>query len=334
MRLKVAIIYNEPAADRYQAMGEAKAILGVLDEVRAVEQALVELGHDIILLPMRPPLKNVKNLLQDLQADLIFNLFEGFEGSPETEAMVARFIEDSGKPFTGCPAKALSLALDKAKTKAVLAAAGIATPGYQLLTPQNLSEFHLDFPCIIKPIGEDASHGITAESVVYDFPALEKQLLKVSRLFGGKALVEEFLDGREFNTTVVGNNTPSILAISEIVYQLPPGIPRILTFAAKWETESAEYQGTKPVCPADIGKGKEKEITRIALTAFRLLGCRGYVRVDLREDRKGQIHVLEVNPNPDISADSGAARQVKAAGMTYTQFIDKIIGLALEKENK
>ncbi len=331
MHLRVAIIYNEPEQDRYQAMGEGKAIAGVLDEVKAVHQASVELGHFVALVPLSPPLERVRDILKNLRVDLVFNLFEGFGGCPETEAMVADMLAELGFPHTGCPGPVLALALDKARTKELLIASGIRMSRYQILSPENLYTFHLTYPCIIKPSGEHASHGLSGESMVNDFASLEKQVIKVSRLFNGKAMVEEFLEGREFNTTVLGNKDPAILTISEIVYSLPPELPRILTFAAKWEEGSPYFTGTTVVCPAQVSDDLHAELGRIALKVFGIMGCVGYARVDFRLDREGNPCVLEVNPNPDISPGSGAARQAEAAGMTYSQFVDKLLKFALER---
>lgn len=313
-------------------MGEAKAILGVQDEVDAAHAALTELGYMVSKIPLRPPMDNVKEKLKMLDCDLVFNLFEGFDGCPEMEAIFAEILEELAIPFTGCPPSALALALDKLKTKSILESSCIGTPRHQLLNPRNLSGFHLAYPCIVKPCSEDASHGLGEESVVRDFASLRNQVQKVSQLFGGAALVEEFIDGREFNATVIGNDIPEVLAISEIVYSLPSSMPRLLTFASKWEEESIYFKGTKPECPAKIGEFLKERIVRICLASYRLLGCRGYARVDMRQDAGGKVHVLEVNPNPDISLSSGAALQAKAAGMTYSRFIEKIVRLALAKE--
>ncbi len=118
--------------------------------------------------------------------------------------MVAEIISGLGIPYTGCPAEALALALDKAKTKAILEESGFATPRYPLLSPETLSAFHLSYPCIVKPCGEDASHGLSEESVVSDFTSLERQVRLISSLYR-QVLVEEFIDGPEFNATVLGD---------------------------------------------------------------------------------------------------------------------------------
>ncbi len=331
---KIAIIYNEPASGRYSQVGEEKAELGVIDSVKAVHRALRKLGYPVTRIPLSPPLGKARETLKGLKVDLIFNLFEGFVDSPEAEATIADTLAELGLPYTGCPGAILALALDKARTKALLAANGIRTPRYQVLTPATLVSFRMNFPCIVKPVGEDASHGVSADSVVNDAAALSRQVLKISQLYGGRALVEEFVDGREFNITVLGTRDMDVLPISEIVFLLPPGVPRILTFEAKWEPKSPYFDGTKAICPADIDDELKEEIGNIARQAFRLLGSSGYIRVDFRMNDKRQPYVIEVNPNPDISPGTGAARQSKASGMNYSQFIDKLIQLALERETK
>jgi D-alanine-D-alanine ligase len=109
--MKVAVIYNKPAADRYQVMGEDKAESGVIDEVRAVKEALDELNYPSILIPLRPPLEHVRYELENLKADIVFNLFEGFEGKPEPESKVAGMMGKLKIPFTVSPSPALALAL-------------------------------------------------------------------------------------------------------------------------------------------------------------------------------------------------------------------------------
>jgi D-alanine-D-alanine ligase len=329
VRRRVAIVYNQPSKSRYDERGEQAAVSGVIESMEAVDDALLKLGYGVVKVPLSPPLSRAQQRLTALEADLVFNLFEGFAGHPETEAEIAEILSALGIPFTGCPAGALRLALDKAKTKTLLRDAGINTPDFQSLRPETLSGFHLDYPCIVKPRREDASLGLSAKSVVTDFASLEKQVTAVSRYYGGQALVEHFIDGREFNVSVLGGE---VLPVSEIAYSLPKGVPPILTYAAKWQPDSDYYQGTKVVCPAEISNKEREDIARTTLKVFGLLGCRGYARVDMRRDEAGRLNVIEVNPNPDISPDAGSARQAEAAGLSYPEFIDRIVKLALENE--
>ncbi len=334
MRPKIAIIYNAPNPDLYGTAVEKNASLTILDSVDAIYQALIESGYPAIRVPLQPPLESAKESLKQLETDIVFNLFEGFDGCPETEPALTDFLAQLGLTYTGCSAAALSFGLDKIKTKAHLAKMGTETPRYQLLGPKTTSLFCLDYPCIVKPYTEDGSNGISEESVVHDFASLEKQVTTISRLFGKRVLVEEFVDGREFNATVLGTNPPKALPISEIVYSLPPGLPRILTFSAKWDPESVYCKGTKAVCPAEVDSKLQERITQTALLAFRLIGSRGYARVDFRLDSEDKLKVIELNPNPDISPDAGAALQAKAAGLNYSQFIDQIVQLALLRKEK
>jgi D-alanine-D-alanine ligase len=329
VRRRVAVVYNEPLNRRYDQRGEQAAVSSVLEAVAAVEDALLKLGYGVVKVPLIPPLPRAQEKLAALGADLVFNLFEGFAGHPETEAAVAEMLAALKLPFTGCPAAALKLALDKARTKALLKGAGISTPDFQLLRPETLSGFRLSYPCIVKPRREDASHGLSAQNVVYDSASLEEQVTAVSRYYGGQALVEHFIEGREFNATVLGG---TVLPVSEIDYTLPEGAPRLLTFAAKWQPDSDYFQGTRVICPAQIEDSEREEIAKTALTVFGLLGCRGYARVDMRRDGAGQLNVIEANPNPDIAPGTGAARQAEAAGMTYPQFISRIVEIALESK--
>lgn len=332
MALKVALVYNDPIPDRYSQMGEADAVADVLEEVKAVYDALLEMGYSVAKVPLVPPIESVRSTLAELDVDIFFNLFEGFAGQPETEAMVAGMMAVIDKPFTGSAAPTLALALDKVKTKEMLLAAGINTPRYQVLCADNLGRFRLKFPCIVKPAAEDASHGVNQDSVVHDPAALAVQVEKICSRYGGKALVEEFLDGRELSSTIMGIRKPIVLSISEIIFSLPPGLPRMLTFGAKWLTDDIYFHHTDPVCPAKVDDALWAHISGVSIAAYRLLGCRGYARVDMRLDGEGRASVLEVNPNPDISLTSGAVRQASAIGLTYPQFVDRIMQLAFDRE--
>jgi D-alanine-D-alanine ligase len=332
MGMRIALVYNEPQRPDSGPVDEYNSVEAVLEAVDAVHEALLKLHFDVTVISLVPPVEQAAKQLRSLNTDLVFNLFEGFSDAPETEAIVPEILSAMDIPFTGCPGPVLRLALDKADTKLILQAAGIKTPDFQLLNAQTISTFQLDYPCIVKPCRGDASNGLSVESVVDDFSALERQVSRICECFGGDALVAKFLPGREFNATVMGNSELTVLPVSEIVYSLPPGMPEILTFAAKWEDDSLYFEGTKPVCPAEIEAEEHQRIAETITTAYRLLGCRGYARVDMRLDEEGELNVIEVNPNPDISPGTGAARQAEAAGMTYTQFVERIVQMALDRK--
>ncbi|KTB48399.1 D-alanine--D-alanine ligase family protein [Dehalogenimonas alkenigignens] len=329
--LRVALIFNAPVPSLYDARGESRAETGVMDAVACVGQALTSLGHDWISYPLLPPVGRAGKTLASIEADIVFNLFEGFAGMPGTEAEVAASLEALIIPFTGSPSAALALTLDKSDAAAVLRQAGVPTPIQQLCDGTDFSDFSLDFPCIVKPRSDDASHGLSETSVVFDLPALKAEVKSmVERYDGSPALVEEFLPGREFNATVFGAASREVLPISEILYTLPQGLPPILTFAAKWEPQSAYFQNTSVKCPAEIDPLLDAALRKTALAASAAAGCRGYARVDMRLDASGRPVVIEVNANPDLAPDAGMTRQAGAAGLSYQSMVEKIIGFALE----
>jgi D-alanine-D-alanine ligase len=176
----------------------------------------------------------------------------------------------------------------------------------------------------------DASHGLSPENVVHNMDQLRIMVKRVSARFRGSALVEEFIDGREFNASVLGNDELSLVEISEITYSLPAGLPRILTFESKWSETTEYYHGTGVSCPAQIDSSLRNTITDIVLASCRAAGCRGYARADMRQAEDGSIKVLEVNANPDVTPELGIALQAAARGMPYNQLIKRIVDLALE----
>jgi D-alanine-D-alanine ligase len=330
MQPRVAILYNQPNQPSYATSVEEKSAQAIVESAEAVRRALLELSYPVEMVPLLPPLEQVPDRLNNLQADVVFNLFEGFEDWPETEAAVADIMTELGLRYTGCTGATLSLALDKARSKALMESAEIDTPKCQVLSPRTLSKLRLAYPCIVKPYAQDASLGISEDSVVNDYAALGEKVREISKRFGGRALVEEYVDGREFNITVLGSSEPTPLPISEIDYSLPPDVPRILTFAAKWDPDSIYFKGTSAVCPAEIDAVLRAQIEDAAIRLFRVFDCTGYARVDFRMDNEGQLKALELNPNPDISPNSGAALQASVAGMSYARFIENILLMAME----
>jgi D-alanine-D-alanine ligase len=193
-------------------------------------------------------------------------------------------------------------------------------------------EESMKFPLIVKPSREDASIGIEPSSIVTNANELRKRVRFVIEEFDQPALVEEYIDGRELNVALLGNRKPVIFPISEIdMSTLPKAYPRIITYNAKWMKGTEEYLHTKGVCPALLTPELESEIKSMALTAFELIGCRDYARIDFRLSKDHQPYILEVNPNPDISDDAGFARSAMAAGLTFDDLAGKIVECALER---
>jgi D-alanine-D-alanine ligase len=231
--------------------------------------------------------------------------------------------------FTGNLAFCLGNCLNKERTKNILRAHGINTPASMTINySDNILEkdYKLKYPVILKLLKEDASIGISEFSVVDNFINLSKQVAFLQRTYKQDILIEEFIDGRELNVAVLGNN---ILPISEIEFKtLPPGLPKIVTYDGKWMEDSVYFENTKPVCPAILNGKIKKRVERTAMLAFEAMGCRDYARIDIRLNEQNIPFVIEVNPNPDISTDSGFARAAAAAGLSYAEMLHCIANFA------
>ena len=305
----------------------------IWETVNGIRNILEDRGHKVVPLPIRAPVEGLWRRILDLGPDLVFNLAETIEGSSVAEWEVAREMEQSGVPFTGCPPQALRLCLDKAKTRELLSDSGLPIPGGRVMgTPDD--PIDIRFPAIVKCSQEDASAGLDDGAVVRTELELRVRVAWVLTEFHQPAIVEEFLDGREFNIAVVGRD-PVVLPISEIDFStMPPEKPRFVSYKAKWAPESTEFKSTVPVCPAHISETLAQQLRSLALRAFQLTGCRAYARVDFRMDSEGRPHILEINPNPDLSVDAGMVRSVLAHGWRYDDFIDNLAIWALERKSR
>jgi D-alanine-D-alanine ligase len=251
---------------------------------------------------------------------------------------VAGLIGLLGVPFTGATPLCLATCQRKFRTKIILEAEGLPTPAHALFTRLPLPRrIGLSYPLIVKPVREDASGGVTRESVVHDRGALERRVAWVLKEFEQPALVEEYIDGREIHVAVMGNDPPRTLELMEVVFQTAEGSgdPRILTYDAKWDPESRDfYNVDTAVPPARLPRGARRRIREVAIAAYRALGCRDYARVDLRLDAEGNPYVLEVNPNPDLVAGSGFVACAEADGLTLSDVLRELVETAYRRGNR
>jgi D-alanine-D-alanine ligase len=359
-KIHVAVVFNEPTlatssgrkfisetgkieavATRAQVLeGTNPAMVdfsevGVLEEREHVQEALQKCGYRTSLFNMNSDVKRLIQFIEEKQPDLIFNLCESVGDESTHEMFVAGLYELMGVPYTGASAFTLGMCQNKVRTKQILSYHKIRIPRfavYKSVTEVKDEDFELRFPVIVKPSLEDASVGIDNGALVDSLPMLRKRVRLVFQNYDQPALVEEFIEGRELNVAIMGNRRPIILPISEIDFSgLPPSYPRIVTYNAKWMEGTDEYKGTVGVCPAPVSAETERQAKEIALKAYRVMGCRDYARVDMRLDKNNNLHVIEVNPNPDISDDAGFARSARSYGFTFELIISKIVEYALER---
>lgn len=302
--------------------------------INKIKKSLRDKFTEVNTLPVDSNVESVINKILSVSPDIIFNFVESVEGVSSYEYCLAGIYELLEIPYTGNIPSTLGNCLNKAKTKNILKAFGIKTPGFITVKPnQKISaeDFSLKFPVILKLLLEDASIGISEYSVVYNLKDLKKQLKFLLETYKQEVIIEEYIEGRELNAAVLGN---SVLPVSEIEFKgLPKNLPKIVTYDGKWIEGSIYYANTIPKCPAKLNKQVKNKIEKAALAAYQSLNCRDYARVDIRLDKNNVPYVIEVNPNPDISQDSGFARAAMAAGLNYEELLFTIANLALTRKN-
>jgi D-alanine-D-alanine ligase len=264
--------------------------------------------------------------------DLVVNLCESVSGDSRGEMAAGALLEVLGIPYTGSGPLALGLALHKDKAKELLFARGVPTPAFALVSSlAELASVQLPFPLIVKPVREDASAGVSFDSVVYDSASLREAVQLVLRSFHQPALVERFIAGREVYVSFLGNTPRVVLPLSEIHFgKAFEGRPRIVSYRAKWETASPECRDS-PSGPCKLSPDVEAKVVGAALAAFEALGCQDYGRVDLRLSAEGEPYVIDINPNCDLHPQAGYARAAAAAGMDYAALGSRLVDVALER---
>jgi D-alanine-D-alanine ligase len=330
---EITIVYNDPEKIEPKPQNLDLSIIEVKNEIEFVENSLRKAGFKVNVLPVYNARRFINDIL-NLKTDLIYNFCEMVELESQEEVFAAGLFELVKVPYTGAPPMTLGLCLDKAKTKIILSHYGIPTAKFDLFNESidGCKKINLRFPVIVKPVHEDASAGINEKSVVYDRKELEERVEYIIKMFKQPALVEEFIDGREVNVAILGNNPPVVLPISEIDFShLPSHLPKIVSYEAKWIPNTDYYEKTIPICPAPLEPELERKIKDIALSCYKIMGCRDYARVDMRIDKEGNPYVLEVNPNPDLSRNAGFMRSASVYGLTPEETIVKIAEIAIER---
>jgi len=327
--MRVAIVHDDVGP------GDAPDVLDVLDQARAVQDAVTALGHTAECFPCTLDLTEIMDRLTAWKADLVFNLVESLEGKGRLIHLPPFCLDAMGIPYTGARAEAMLFTSHKVMAKKWMAAAGIPTPAWVGPYPEAVGQATMggkpSDTWIIKSVWEHASIGLDGKSLVEGVtPEMAFSLLapRASQL-GGSCFAERFIDGREFNLTLLaGPKEVRVMPPAEIVFEgYGADMPRIVDYAAKWEKNTFGYQHT--VRRFDFPPADEPLLAALAVLARRCweaFGLGGYARVDFRVDTDGRPWVLEVNANPCLSPDAGYAAALAQAGLPFTEAVRRIIG--------
>ncbi len=303
----------------------------VLVEVGSVSEALSRLGHEPYALPVSLDLGRLARDISGSKPGAVFNLVESLGGRGSLIHLCPAVLDSMCVPYTGSRTEAVFMTSSKMLTKRTLRATGIPTPGW---VESDGAGFNPGAHYIIKSVWEHASIGLEDDSVS-GYGTVDRLLDEIERrrpLLAGECFAEEFIDGREFNISLIESGFgPEVLPPAEIRFvDFPEGGRRMVGYRAKWMEDSDEYKNTRRsfIFP-DTDKALLTELADISKECWRLFGLGGYARVDFRVDEAGRPWVLEVNVNPCISPDAGLVAAAGMAGIDYVRLVARILDSAV-----
>jgi len=306
----------------------------VVDQVAAALRT--EGKHKVKILGVHGDVQELIAGIRTQKPGLVFNLMEMFGRNLLGDVAVAGGLELLGVKHTGGGPGELFLRQDKALTKELLAYHGVPFPHYVVFRrdfyPETIGRLRM--PLIVKPLRMDASIGIESASLVRSTTQMMKRVVAVHERVKDSALVEEYIEGREFYVGVIGNRKPIALPPIEMDFSgLPIGMPQILGRRAKWVKRSREYKGTHSKL-AEIPDDLKWKLQKVSVNAYRALRVRDYGRVDLRVSPTGEVYVIDVNASCYLEKGAEFATAAAAAGIGYPALVNAIARLALARARR
>jgi len=299
-----------------------------------IQKILEERGYKVSFFDFND-LNKVFNGLAKSDVDLVFNVCERINNSSLLEPHVASILDTLQIPYTGSNPFTLGLCIDKIRVKKLLTYQQIPTPAWDYVYDLNdRIRDDLKYPLIVKPANTDNSIGITNDSVVINKEELKKQLQYVIGELKRPALIEEYIEGDEYDVSIIGSEDDDLKVLPlfrSIFDKLPEGYWHIYPFEAKFSDNDIYKKGITKERPAKIGKTLEALLSEIALDTYNILDCHDYGRVEIRVDKNNNPYVLELNPNPSINIGDAVPASAELIGLDYGDFLEEIIRLAIKR---
>jgi D-alanine-D-alanine ligase len=302
--------------------------LDTLLQVEQVSAALRQLGYHVSTLQAGLDLGETLKSVKEQRPGCVFNLVESLGGDGRMVHFIPSLLRVADVPFTGSDGDAIYLSSQKQMAKNWMRLNGIPTPACLSGNGSGQVAAITDGSgrWIVKSLWEHASFGLDDGCVVDGLKAAQARIAQCEARYGGEWFAEQFVDGREFNISVLEQDgQPVILPIAEIGFSgFPDGKPKIVGYAAKWDEQAPEYLATPrtfPTLPERLSEAMKLAVYK----CWESFGLSGYVRVDFRVDADGNPWVLEVNANPCLARDAGFAAAAQQAGIGYESLIQRVI---------
>ncbi|MCK8893907.1 D-alanine--D-alanine ligase [Haemophilus influenzae] len=300
---KIAVLLGGISAEREVSLNSGNAVL----------EALLNQGYDAH--PIDPKEYNVANLKKD-GFHRVFNILHGRGGEDGT---MQGLLEQIGLPYTGCGVMASALTMDKMRTKMLWKAFGLPVADMEVVTRETFSELDpqsvvakLGLPLMVKPSLEGSSVGLTKVKAVEELKSAVEYALK----FDNTILIEEWLAGDELTVPVLDNQVLPAIRI------VPEG--EFYDYEAKYISDNTQY-----FCPAGLTPEREQALAILVKRAYDAVGCRGWSRIDVMCDAKGNFRLVEVNTNPGMTSHSLFPKSAATVGISFEQLVVKILELSV-----
>ncbi len=298
-----------------------------LETVQAIAGALESQGHSVV--GLGGGREFLSSVLSE-RVDLVFNIAEGLGNQRSREAQVPSVLEMLDIPYSGSDPQCLAICLDKPLTKKLVATAAVATPRWRVIGDVGqLEDVPWDgfpFPAFVKPSHEGSSKGIRFRRAETAAQATDLAAGLLSR-YRQPVMVEEFIAGDEVTVGVIGNSPPGVLGAMRILPR-QKGDYFVYSLEVKRDWENlVEYE-----CPARLEPRVMQMIAESSLSAFEVLECRDFARMDFRVAPDGVPYFLEVNPLPGLNPHSGDLPILAGKmGWSYEALINAILTAACER---
>lgn len=331
--MKILVLYN---VARELGVGIASDIIcehEIEIIVPLVKELLLARGYDV------ETLETTQNLWNDLVSrlgtfDLALNMAESFGGGNTDEPLVPAMLEALRIRFTGASSLNMQLTLDKEKSKLVCQGYGVPVTSYQRFdSPDEPLQLNITFPAIVKPIRQEGSIGIYADSVVKNETEMRAKVAHIISKYFQPAIVEPFIIGREISVGVIGNGA-NLIVFPPLEFQFPDtqdDLLKIRSFEYKWGGQ------TEKMARADLPSSVIEKLVDFSKTVFRATECRDYARMDFRVSPNGEIFLLEVNYNPGIGPNTHGlnntlTKMASFTGRGFEDLIEEVILIAASRE--
>lgn len=322
--MKVAIVYNRDSKRVINLFGVPNQEKIGMKTIDRIATGLKKGGHQVKAIEGD---RDLVDKLEDFMPrvvkgelpGLVFNVSYGIQGQARY-THVPSILEMVGVPYVGSGPLAHSLALDKVVAKMIFKQYDIPTPEFTVMDNLDSPLGDVVYPAIVKPKNESVSFGI---KVVHNEKELREGAAVIFEKFRQPVLVEQYIEGREVNVGLLGNNPPEILPPVELIFGKTG--PAIYTYEDKTRKSGREVGWE---CPANLPAKTLARVSEIAKDAFEKLGCCDCARVDLRLDKDGNIFVLEVNSLPSMGEHGSYTIAAERAGLGFEELVCRLVDVA------